>query len=688
MKFTLRTLIVLAGLLANVPLLYGILTYDLNAMHLTYGLMMVATVFVILTVVFESLLAHRFIGYAVIAVALLFFQTVLVKEIQFAGFTNLSAILIITVGWLAVGIFALVAHRVVVYFTRLWHTRRRRFWILMGIVAGIPMNLILVTFYNTLLWPYMWPRTILIAMFAIIVVLLAAPEEGYGSRMIKVAGGIMMFVGECYLIHIYSEFIKVPGPLAALHMVSMTGMYCVLGLNFVNQMNPKRNTGYAPLVHGKELPFVAAIVPTYGEPLDVLEYTLTSILRLNYPKNRFAVIVSDDGHREELRDLASRLGVHYNFGAQKDAKAGNLNSSLDFIDEHFPEATLILTQDADEILHPEFLRKIVGYFQQDPKIGFVQTPKEAYAPVDDPFGVRDRIFYDVTQVGRNGYGAAFACGSGVVWRIEAVRAVGGFDTWNVVEDLTTSYKIHSAGYRSEYHAEVLSIGLAPDDIPGLLKQRGTWAVDNWRLFLFDNPLFKEAALSVWQRLQYFELGMFHATTAFITPIIMLVPILSIFTASPLFLEGSALFPWIAATAIYYLVTSQGNASHVVRMWQFWVGHGPTFIKAFRIAIRSRSEKPKYVVTRKTRQDGFYGQMLWMQFAYIGLAILALIRVVIVPPPVPTSTIVANVVMMIYFSYLLSAICRASLYGVKFTPLKIAQRFLPQRPRTISSVPNT
>src|SRR5258706_15187071 len=112
-------------------------------------------------------------------------------------------------------------------------------------------------------------------------------------------------------------------------------------------------------------------------------------------------------------------------GPRKDAKAGNLNAALEYVEAACPPATLILTQDADEVVHHTFLAKTVGYFN-DPAIAFVQTPKEAIAPKNDPFGTRDRLFYDVLQVGRNGYGAAFACGSGVLWRMGALTTIGGF----------------------------------------------------------------------------------------------------------------------------------------------------------------------------------------------------------------------------------------------------------------------
>jgi cellulose synthase (UDP-forming) len=264
-------------------------------------------------------------------------------------------------------------------------------------------------------------------------------------------------------------------------------------------------------------------VPTYGEPYEILEKTIVHLKKLDYPADRLYILISDDSHRDEIRRLAELHQVHYNPGARKDAKAGNLNSALEYLDEHFPQATLILTQDADEIIASSFLKKTVGYFQ-DPKLAFVQTPKEAFTPRGDPFGNRDRIFYDILQPGRNGSGAAFSCGSGVIWRIAALKSIGGFVTWNLVEDLTTSYFLHSAGYRSEYHNEILTAGLSPDDIPGLLKQRGTWAADTWRFFLFNNPLHRPG-LSLRQRLQYFELGMFYMASTLFTPALMLTPIL-------------------------------------------------------------------------------------------------------------------------------------------------------------------
>lgn len=273
------------------------------------------------------------------------------------------------------------------------------------------------------------------------------------------------------------------------------------------------------------------------------------------------------------------------------------------------------------------------------------------------------MFYDVLQVGRNGYNAAFACGSGVIWRISAIKAIGGFATWNVVEDLTTSYFLHSAGYRSDYHNEILSVGLAPDDIPGLLKQRGTWAVDTWRLFLFKNPL-TMPGLSGVQRMQYLELGLFYATAAFFVPLLMFVPLFSLATGDLVSITLSAFLPWLTISFLYYAVLAGGRGMFMLRMWQYWVGHWPTYTKAFWIALRSRRQKPSYVVTRKTRQNGFYGFLLWPQFLYLIVSVIFILRALFWMPEVDFTMRLANIMVLLFFVVMISQICRAAFYGVE------------------------
>jgi cellulose synthase (UDP-forming) len=540
----------------------------------------------------------------------------------------------------------------------------QRFQIALIVAGLLALNVLLQINFNTLLWPYLWPRPAIFVIMGLVVFALWFREHVTGAGALRVIGLLMVFIGQSYLVHGIAATIAAPSLVALLHIVGFTGTFLVMVLSYINQFAP-RDRKIAPAIPD-DLPTVAAVVPTYGEPAEILERTLQHLTALDYPAARLYILVSDDGHRDEIRALAERYGAHYSRGARKDAKAGNLNAALKYLEQHCPQATLILTQDADELIHPSFLKKTVGYFS-DPKIGFVQTPKDAFTPPGDPFGNRDRVFYDVIQPGRNGSGAAFSCGSGVVWSIAALRSIGGFATWNIVEDMTTSYFLHAAGWRSEYHNEILTIGLSPDDIPGLLKQRGTWAADTWRFFLFNNPLTKPG-LTIRQRLQYFELGMFYVSTVFFIPLLMLTPVLSLMTRTFVPIEGSALFPWVLASTLYYLTLARGNLSFALRMWQYWVGHWPTYTKAFFLALGSRMQKPTYKVTRKTRQTGFYGHLIWQQYAYVLVGAALTIYALVGLPEVNLFNRLANVGVLLFYMVMLSGICRASWYGVTWQVL--------------------
>src|SRR4029453_1466607 len=83
-----------------------------------------------------------------------------------------------------------------------------------------------------------------------------------------------------------------------------------------------------------------------------------------------------------------------------------------------------LILDADQIPSPEILHRTLGYFS-DPKVAFVQTPQWFYnVPPGDPFGSQAPLFYGPIQQGKDGWNAAFFCGSNAVLRREALMQIG------------------------------------------------------------------------------------------------------------------------------------------------------------------------------------------------------------------------------------------------------------------------
>jgi glucan phosphoethanolaminetransferase (alkaline phosphatase superfamily) len=121
-----------------------------------------------------------------------------------------------------------------------------------------------------------------------------------------------------------------------------------------------------------------------------------------------------------------------------------------------------------------------------------------------------------------------------------------------------------------------------------------------------------------------------------------------------------------------------RGEYLKRMWQYWVGHSPTYIRAFVIALRSRGRKPAYKVTRKERMSGFYGTMLWMQFLYLFAGAGAIVYALAAAPHTDILARLTNSAILLFFMFLVGGICAAAFYGIKAPAgsLEAAQQMQP------------
>ena len=250
-------------------------------------------------------------------------------------------------------------------------TRHRLKWA--GILFGaFVLNIILLVNFNTLRWPYLWPRPAVEIIIAGLVLAVCFREYLTGIWLQRLVGLGMVFAGESYILHSLIVTVQYFSFIALIHLIGVTGVFVVMLLSYFNQILPKHHKT-APALP-RDLPHVAVIIPTYGEPASVVANTIASVTHLCYPADRLYVLVSDDARNEAICQAALQYGAAYIEGPRQDAKAGNLNWALSYVEKAYPQASLIVTQDADETLDPSFLEKTVGFFKDD-KIAFVQTPK-------------------------------------------------------------------------------------------------------------------------------------------------------------------------------------------------------------------------------------------------------------------------------------------------------------------------
>lgn len=167
---------------------------------------------------------------------------------------------------------------------------------------------------------------------------------------------------------------------------------------------------------------VDVFITTYNEPVEMVAETARAARDIRYTHRTW---ILDDGSRAEMREAAEAIGVGYIERGEDwtnrplHAKAGNLNNALMATDGEF-----MLILDADQIPDPRILHATLGYFA-DPLVALVQTPQEfGNVPDDDPLGSQAPLFYGPIQQGKDGWNAAFFCGSNAILRREALMQLG------------------------------------------------------------------------------------------------------------------------------------------------------------------------------------------------------------------------------------------------------------------------
>ncbi|HEX2050095.1 MAG TPA: glycosyltransferase [Actinomycetota bacterium] len=263
---------------------------------------------------------------------------------------------------------------------------------------------------------------------------------------------------------------------------------------------------------------VDVFITTYGEAVDVVERTVRAAVAMDGPHKTFLL---DDACRPEMRRMAVAAGAHYvERRSSKGAKAGNINHAL-----ALTNGQLAVIFDADHVPRRDFLTHVLGYFEED-DVAFVQTP-QFYGNARDNEIARgafqqQAIFYGPICRGKEGLGAAFCCGTNVVFRRAALDEVGGFDENTVVEDFVTSMHLHRKGWRSIYYPYVLAEGLGPTNLKSYFVQQFRWARGSVGALLTGEPF--KRGFTPTQRFQYFLATTFYLT-GLITPIYVLLPIL-------------------------------------------------------------------------------------------------------------------------------------------------------------------
>lgn len=295
--------------------------------------------------------------------------------------------------------------------------------------------------------------------------------------------------------------------------------------------------GEALLHQPANLPTVDVLIPCCGEPLALLERTIIACCRLDYPAK--TVWLLDDGPEHEGTDhqshgsprqrhaLARSLGARYHRRqGRQHAKAGNLNAVL-------PHCCgeLMAVFDADVVPQPHFLRRTVGLFLREARLGFVQTPQSYMTPdplmrnlaMEDWLLPDEESFYRWIEPVRDSVGAVVCAGTSFLMRRQALDQVGGFSTDSLSEDLATGIRLVALGWQGLFLPEKLSAGLAAVGVADFAQQRLRWCRGTLQTLRSPRGPLRISGLSWIQRLAFLE-GALHWFNSIPRLILLVLPL--------------------------------------------------------------------------------------------------------------------------------------------------------------------
>jgi cellulose synthase (UDP-forming) len=304
-----------------------------------------------------------------------------------------------------------------------------------------------------------------------------------------------------------SMHLEHPGDIVVGYLLYAAELYTwvILVFGYVQTVWPL-NRKPRPLPEDRaQWPSVDVYIPTYNEPLAVVQPTVLAAQGMDWPRDKLHVYLLDDGSREEFRAFAEAAGVGYLTRSEHGhAKAGNINHAL-----ALTEGDYIAIFDCDHVPTRSFLQVTMGEFVADPKCAMVQTPHHFFSP--DPFERNfdsfhripneGSLFYGLIQDGNDFWNATFFCGSCAVIKRAPLEEVGGIATETVTEDAHTALRLHRRGYNTAYLRVVQAAGLSTESLAGHIGQRIRWARGMAQIFRIDNPWLGRG-LGFFQRICY------------------------------------------------------------------------------------------------------------------------------------------------------------------------------------------
>jgi glycosyltransferase involved in cell wall biosynthesis len=192
-----------------------------------------------------------------------------------------------------------------------------------------------------------------------------------------------------------------------------------------------------------QLPAISVIVPAFNAG-EYLQRSLAAIFASQGPS--YECILVDDGSTDDSGSIARQLGarvIHLSEGPLGPAHARNRGAEA-------ARGSLIFFVDADVVLAPGALRRVVTLFQERTDVAAVFGSYDDRPAAPGVISRYRNLLHHFVHQNGNREASTFWAGCGVIRR-SVFEKIGGFDerrfTRPSIEDIELGYQLRGAGYR-------------------------------------------------------------------------------------------------------------------------------------------------------------------------------------------------------------------------------------------------
>jgi len=313
----------------------------------------------------------------------------------------------------------------------------------------------------------------------------------------------------------------------------------------------------------KVFPMISILIPAHNEE-KVINKTLKSVLALDYPEDRFEIIVINDNSVDNTGVILSDIKKRYKDRKIKvittDKITGGKGKS-NALNIGFKEVVgeYVVVYDADNTPEKLSLRYLVYAITKDKNLGAVigkfRTRNKNKNLLTRFINIETISFQWMSQAGRwKLFKLCTIPGTNFIIRKDILNKLGGWDVDAIAEDTEISFRIYKMGYRISFMPLSVTWEQEPEKLNIWFKQRNRWAQGNiYVLIKYFKRILKERNYSVIFDLCYF----FSVYFLFLSSVIIsdIIFILGIFTPIKVSLSGNFVIIWLLAYILFVLEIS-------------------------------------------------------------------------------------------------------------------------------------